>query len=391
MKKLTFLLCISSFICQSIFSQEKLSKQTPVEKFADLLINYSLKLKPNEKFLIRTSPEARELNLELYKKAILAGAYPTVLYDQDDDFREIYFQNANDDQLKYPNDLMLYELKHADAMLTIIASSNVKSLANINSERFQLVTITNKESVETWNARVSNNELRWCYTLFPTSAQAQDAEMGTLAYRDFVFNAAKLYDNDPISSWKNSSKDQNKWVNWLAGKKQISLKGTNIDLTLSVDGRNFIVCDGKENFPDGEIYSSPVEDSANGWVKFSYPVIFNGKEIYDLELWFDKGKVVKHRASKGDEFMTSILETDEGAKYLGELGIGTNYEINQFTKHMLLDEKIGGTIHLAIGIGLSEAGGVNNSLIHLDMLCDMKQSEIIVDGELFYKNGKFTK
>jgi aminopeptidase len=389
MKKLIFILFFSGLTFLP-FAQEKSSNQTPVEKFADVLINYSLQLKPNENILIITTPEARELNLELYKQVILAGAYPTLFYD-DDDFLEIYFQYASDVQLNHADDLWVYEFNHADALLTILAGSNINSLKNVSSEKLQLYTLSNKELSEIWNRRVENQELKWCLALFPTSAYAQEAEMGTLAYRDFVFNAEKLYDNDPISSWSNSTVDQNRWVNWLSGKRQIKLKGTNIDMTISVDGRKFIVCDGKMNFPDGEIFCSPVENSANGWVKFSYPVTFNGKEIIDLELWFENGKVVKHNASKGDEFIASILETDEGAKVMGELGIGTNYEIKRFTKRILLDEKIGGTIHIAIGNGFREAGGINNSIIHLDMLYDMKESQIIVDGELFYKNGKFLK
>lgn len=126
-------------------------------------------------------------------------------------------------------------------------------------------------------------------------------------------------------------------------------------------------------------------------MKFTYPIPYHGNEIIDLELWFENGKVVKHKASKGDELMSAILELDEGAKFMGELGIGTNYDIKRFTNHLLLDEKIGGTIHLAIGNGIKESGGLNNSVIHLDMVCDMKNSEILVDSELFYKDGKFMK
>jgi len=391
MKKLTSLLFFSVLSCLSLFSQEKSSNRTPVEKFADVLINYSLQMKPNEHILVLTTHEANELNLEIYKNAIMAGAYPYLIYE-DDEFQEIYFHNASNDQLKQANDLKIYALKHSDAFLLILASSNVKSLNNINSEKIFMNATANKEFNDIWFGQVKySKDFRWCAALFPTSAQAQEAEIGELEYRKFVFNAGKLNETDPINCWKNSSSDQNRWVNWLTGKNQIKLKGANIDLTLSVEDRKFIVCDGKLNFPDGEIFCCPIEDSANGWVKFTYPVIFDGKEILDLKLWFENGKVVKHQASRGNEFMTSILETDEGAKVLGELGIGTNYEINLFTKHMLLDEKIGGTIHLAIGHGFSEFGGVNNSIIHLDMLCDMKESEIIVDDELFYKNGKFIK
>ena len=166
------------------------------------------------------------------------------------------------------------------------------------------------------------------------------------------------------------------------------MHGANIDLTLSIKDRTFISCDGKENFPDGEIFTGPVEDSANGWIRFKYPAIFMGQEITDIELWFENGKVVKENASKNLELLTSSLNTDGGSRFLGELGIGTNYGITKFTKEMLFDEKIGGTFHLAVGAGYPETGSKNDSGIHWDMLCDMSESEVEVDGEVFYKDGK---
>jgi aminopeptidase len=166
-------------------------------------------------------------------------------------------------------------------------------------------------------------------------------------------------------------------------------KGSDIDLRLSIKDRTFIECSGRENFPDGEIFTGPVEDSVNGWVCFSYPGIYGGREVEDIELWFEDGKVVKEQASKGQELLTALLDTDDGSRYLGEWGIGTNYDIPRFTKNMLFDEKLGGTIHFAVGLGYPESGSQNESSIHWDMLCDMAESEITVDGELFYKDGQF--
>ncbi len=167
------------------------------------------------------------------------------------------------------------------------------------------------------------------------------------------------------------------------------IKGENVDLTFSIKNRSFENCDGKSNFPDGEIFTGPVEDSVNGYIRFSYPAIYSGQEVEDIELWFENGAVVKEKSSKGQELLTKMLNTDKGARFLGEWGIGTNYGIQQFTKNMLFDEKIGGTIHLAVGAGYPETGSKNESGIHWDMLCDMKESEIRVDGDLFYKDGAF--
>jgi aminopeptidase len=236
--------------------------------------------------------------------------------------------------------------------------------------------------------RAANLDLRWCYTLFPTNASAQDADMSLTDYQEFVYGAGLLEDPDPISAWKDEGKHQRELINWLSGKDLVEIIGKHVDLRFSINDRTFKEADGKYNFPDGEIFTGPVEESANGWIRFSYLAIYEGQEIIDVELWFENGKVVKEKAAKGEKLLTASLNTDSGARFLGEWGIGTNYGIKHFTKNMLFDEKMGGTIHLALGSGYPEKGSVNESAIHWDMLCDMADSEIKVDGESFYKNGK---
>lgn len=212
--------------------------------------------------------------------------------------------------------------------------------------------------------------------------------MSLAEYQDFVFNAGKLNEPDPVAAWKKEGERMAALVDWLKGRDQVVLKGKDIDLRMSIKGRTFIAADGHENFPDGEIFTGPVEDSVEGWVRFQYPAIYGGREVIDVELWFEGGKVVKEKAAKGEELLTSLLNTDSGARFLGELGIGTNYDIPRFTKNMLFDEKLGGTVHLAVGASYPETGGKNESAIHWDMLCDMNDGEITIDGELFYKDGK---
>ena len=201
--------------------------------------------------------------------------------------------------------------------------------------------------------------------------------MSLADYTEFVYNACMINDPDPVAFWKAEGEKQKKLVNWLRGKDKVVLKGSSIDLRLSIKDRVFIPCDGKLNFPDGEIFTGPVEDSVEGWVRFRYPAIEYGQEVTDIELWFEKGKVVKETATKNQELLTSQLNTDPGARILGEFGIGTNYGIPKFTKNMLFDEKLGGTIHLAVGSGYPESGSKNESGIHWDMLCDMNDAEII--------------
>jgi aminopeptidase len=208
-------------------------------------------------------------------------------------------------------------------------------------------------------------------------------------YQEFVYEAGFLNEPDPVALWRKEGEKQKQLISWLSGKDKVEIKGDNVDLTFSIKDRKFKEADGKYNFPDGEIFTGPVEESANGWIHFSYPAIYEGQEVIDVELWFEKGKVVKETASKGEALLTTSLNTDPGARYLGEWGIGTNYGIKRFTKNILFDEKMGGTIHLALGSGYPETGSENESAIHWDMLCDMADSEIIVDGDRFYENGKF--
>jgi aminopeptidase len=214
--------------------------------------------------------------------------------------------------------------------------------------------------------------------------------MSLAEYEDFVYGAAMVHLDDPVAYWRAKAAEQQRLVDWLKGKKQVEVKGENVDLTLSIKDRVFINADGKKNFPDGEIFTGPVRDSVNGWVRFTYPAIYQSREVEGVELTFEEGKVVKATAQKGEEYLNSVLDTDEGARYLGEFAIGTNEGIQQFTRNILFDEKINGTIHMAVGAGYPETGSKNQSSIHWDMICDMRSGgEIVVDGSLFYKDGEF--
>nr|MBN1228167.1 aminopeptidase [Anaerolineae bacterium] len=217
-----------------------------------------------------------------------------------------------------------------------------------------------------------------------------DAEMSLSEYEDFIYGAAMVHLDDPVAYWKQKSAEQQRLIDWLKGKDRVEVKGENVDLTLSIKDRIFINADGKRNFPDGEIYTGPVEDSVNGWVRYTYPAIYNSREVEGVELTFKEGKVEKATATKGEDYLNSVLDTDEGSRYLGEFAIGTSEGIQQFTRNILFDEKIGGTFHMAVGAGYPNTGSKNKSAVHWDMICDMRSDgEIIVDGELFYKDGTF--
>jgi aminopeptidase len=359
-----------------------------VTKLAQIMVDYSLGLKPGQQVWLRTAPVAQELNLAFYESAIKAGAL--VLVDQSiPGAEEAYYKYAPDRLLDFVPPYRKLVAETFDASLRVWADENTRSLAGIDPRRIARSRKAGAELFKTVMKRSAEGSYRWCVTVHPTPAMAQDANMSLTDYADFVYAAGMLNEPDPVAFWRAEGKKQEKLIAWLKGRKQVVLKGSSIDLTLSIENRRFEKADGLFNFPDGEIFTSPVDDSARGWVRFKYPGIFDGQEVEDIELWFEGGGVMKERASKNQALLTSLLNTDAGARRLGEWGIGTNYGITRFTRNMLFDEKIGGTIHFAVGQSFPECGGTNDSGLHWDMLCDMGDSEIKVDGDVFYRNGNF--
>lgn len=358
-----------------------------LNKLAQVLIKYSLAINQGEQLEIRTTPLAEELALLVYKEAIQAGAH-VIASIRLPGADEVFYKYATDEQLEYVSPVKKMITETFDNILVIGAEYNTRSLSGINPSQIARSRKANIELTNIFLDRAARKDLRWCYTEYPTYASAQEADMSLSDYQDFVFNAGLLNEPDPVALWKEEGAKQRRIIDWLKGKDKVELKGKYIDLSFSIKERKFKEADGKYNFPDGEIFTGPVEESANGWIAFSYPAIYEGREVIDVELWFEQGKVVKESASKGGNLLSTSLNTDPGARYLGEWGIGTNYGITQFTKNMLFDEKMGGTIHLALGSGYPETGSKNQSAIHWDMLCDMADSEIFVDGDLFYKNGQ---
>jgi aminopeptidase len=358
-----------------------------VTRLARVLVRYSLALGPGDEFFLVSTPLADELGLAVYREATEAGAHVSAL-NQVPGCDELFFKYAGDDQLDHVPRIMQLVAGEFDAILQVTAPANTRALSGVDPAR---MSRARKAQAGIWLRileRTANHEFRWCVTLYPTQASAQEADMSLGEYREFVYGAGLLDRDDPVAAWQAIGERQRKLVDWLAARERVAIRGANVDLDLSIAGRSFVEASGKVNFPDGEIFVSPVESSARGWVRFAYPAIYAGREVTDVELWFEDGRVVKERAAKGQDLLAAVLDTDAGSRTLGELGIGTNYGIRRFTKNMLFDEKMGGTIHLAVGAGYPETGGKNRSGVHWDMLCDMADGEITVDGELFYKDGR---
>lgn len=364
-------------------------KDTRVEKLADMLVNYSVSVKPGDKVLISAPSTAAPLIGEVYKKILQAGGLPMTWLGQPD-LSEILYTYASDEQLQYIPEPYKVFVETFDVEISMIADENTKALTNIDPQRMALRRKAWSDINHRYLERAANNELRWTLTLFPTHAHAQDAEMSLSEYEDFVFNACMPDINDPVSYWKRVYAQQEKVIEWLKDKREVHITAPETDLRLSIGGRKFINCACKENVPDGEIFTGPVEDSVEGHVYFSYPSIYGGRQVDGVRLWFENGRVVKATAEKNEDFLLKTIDTDEGSRYVGEFAIGTNEGINRFTGEILFDEKIGGSFHMALGEGYPESGSKNVSGLHWDMICDLRKGgQITVDGQLLYKDGKF--
>ena len=365
-----------------------------VQKFAKVLVEHSARIVPGDRVLIEATTAAEPLVRELFVQILEKGGIPhpmvsfpgMVPFIQDD----WYLTYANDTQLDFVPTFYKLAYDQFESRIRIHSATNTRATTSIDPVKAQRRSKANSIITETQMRRGGEGKFKWVTTLYPTEAYAQDAGMSLSDYENFVFGAVHAHEDDPIAFWKDTAAGQQKAIDFLAGKDVVTLQGPNVDLTLSIKGRKFNNSTGMYNMPDGEIYTGPVEESVNGWVKFTYPAIYGGVAVEGAELTFNRGRVDRATASKNEEYLVKTLESDQGSRYLGEFAIGTNFDINKFTGNILFDEKIGGTFHMALGAGYPETGSKNKSSIHWDMICDLRtDSEIRVDGELFYKNGQF--
>jgi aminopeptidase len=361
-----------------------------IVQIADVLVNYSLRLKPGETLLIRAESVAEPLIKETYRAALKAGARVATQIGLPG-MGKIFMDEANDDQINWISPLYKMAAEEFDAFLAIQADSNTREGTHFDPEKLAKLGKANQPTRDLFMKRAAEGKLKWCVTLFPTNAHAQDADMALEDYTNFVFNACLPDKNDPIDFWKRIETNQNRLIEFLNTIKEIRLVAPDTDLVVNVEGRTWINCCGHENFPDGEVFTGPVETKTEGHVRFTYPAVHNAQEVLNAQLWFEKGRVIKATADKGEGFLNDMLNRDEGARVLGEFAIGTNPGIQQFTRNTLFDEKIKGTVHMAVGMSYPESGGVNQSQIHWDMVCDLRNGgQLFADGKLIYQDGAFT-
>ncbi len=359
-----------------------------IERLARLLVEYSVDVQPDQLVAIHGSAVASPLLLEIYRQVVRAGGHPVPVLNLPG-ADEILLKEGSDAQLQMITPFQRSAIEDVDVSIRIMSDENTRTLSSVDPQRQQVAQISRRDLMKTMLHRSASGDLEWVITLFPTNAYAQDADMSLADYTEFVYQAGHLNEEDPVSYWKSVSTELDRLIEWLSTKEHIHLTGPDTDLMLSVAGRTWIKADGKRNFPDGEIFTGPVETYVDGHVRFTFPSQVQGREVEDIRLWFEEGKVVKATAEKNQEYLDRMLDADEGARRLGEFAFGTNFGITQFTKNILFDEKIGGTVHMAIGAGYPESGSKNESAVHWDMICDLREGgQATADGEVFMKDGK---
>ena len=361
-----------------------------LDKLAQVLVGYSTEVKAEQLVTICAAPLAEPLVVALYREVLRAGAHPIVFMAPEACAEELC-RLGSEWQLGFVSPIERLEAESADVAIHILATSNTQSLASVEPAKLALRNQARRGLMETFLQRAADGKLRWVVTQYPCHASAQAAAMALSEYEDFIFAAGMLDSADPATAWCEISKRQTALANFLSGVREIRIVVPHrTDLRLAVADRVWINCDGRNNFPDGEVFTAPIEDSTEGFVQFDFPAIHSGREAEGVRLHFRAGRVVGASASRGEDFLIRMLDQDPGARVLGEIGIGCNYAIQRYTRNTLFDEKIGGTVHLALGSAYPESGGKNASALHWDMVADLRGGgRIKADGQLISENGKF--
>ncbi len=368
-----------------------------IAKLADVLVHYSARVKQGDLVKIQGSALCEPLLAECYRAVLKAGGNPYI-HLVSEQAAEDFVRYANTEQLAFENPVSQHEIETIDVLISTWGSLNTRSLSNADPAKQAIASKARRTYLTTFMKRMAipvgkKGNLRWIGTMYPNHASAQDAEMSLREYEDFVYGAGLLDLKNPAAAWKAVSAKQQKVVQYLSKVNEVRFKtpqGTH--LTVGVKGRTWVNCDGKVNFPDGEVFTGPLEDATEGVVCYSFPSVYAGREVEGIRLRFKGGRVVDASATKNEDFLIKMLDQDKGARVLGEIAIGTNYRIQRGIKNTLFDEKIGGTFHAACGASIQESGGKNVSGLHWDMVCDLRQGGTIeADGRIISRNGRFTQ
>ncbi|MBJ7328780.1 MAG: aminopeptidase [Solirubrobacteraceae bacterium] len=352
-------------------------------KFADLLTGYCLDVQPGHQVLVRSTTLAAPLLLELQRAILEREAWPIIRAELPG-AAQLFYEHARDRQLDEPPDIAYYEARKAASHLGIQAPEDTRALADVAPEILQRAAL-GRQPIREITMRKT-----WCSTLWPTEALAEGAGMPLAEYEDFVSRALFLGQVDPVRAWGELREFQEQLIGRLKKAREIRIESDGTDITLDVKGRTWVNSDGRRNMPSGEVFTGPLETSANGTITFDVPSSPAGVHVTGVRLTFRDGEVIEASADEGEDYLRHALAVDDGAKRLGELGIGTNFGIDRPTGTILFDEKIGGTVHLALGRSYPETGGKNRSSLHWDLICDLRPGgRLYADGELVQQHGRF--
>ena len=358
-------------------------------KMAKVITEYSAPVKEGDMVVIIGGPHAAPLIESLVVAVMQRGGHP-VTNVQLPGLGELLFKLGNDAQLTWKNPFQALIYEKADVILSIEAPTNTHALADADPQRIALAQQANANLLQTLIGRIGDGSVKWTLMAWPTEAAAQQTQMGIHGYRQFLYEACGLHHPDPVAHWNDVRDMQVRMVEYLADKSHAEVKGPGIDISFDFGGRQWVSAHGELNFPDGEFFTGPIEDSVNGYVEFNMPSIYASREVEGVRFVYKDGVIVEASAQKGEPFLMTQLDMDEGARRMGEFAIGTNFGVDRVTGSILLDEKIGGSIHMAIGNSIPQTLGQNQSKVHWDMVHSMKDGgEIYIDGELFYRSGEF--
>jgi aminopeptidase len=364
-----------------------------MEKLADVLVGYSTAVQPGDTVLIEGALLSAPLLREVYRCVLRAGGNPITrvwLDGLSEAGPEYLLREAPEELLDIVDPARTDQLEECDVRIALYAEWNTKELSGIDPARQARWGRARQEVRDRFLQRAADGDVRWTLTEVPTHASAQDAEMSLEQFEDFVFRAGFLDRDDPVAEWQAFGRELDRLAGYLSGVEELRVVAEDTDLRMSVAGRTWVPSTGKENFPDGEVFTGPVETSVEGTIRFTYPAVFSGHEVQDVRLRFEGGEVVDATAASGQDFLSEMIAMDDGARRLGEFAFGMNDAVTAFSKNILLDEKIGGTVHLALGTGYPETGSQNRSGLHWDLVCDLRGGgEVYADGELVYRDGRF--
>ncbi|HZU14794.1 MAG TPA: aminopeptidase [Chloroflexota bacterium] len=360
-----------------------------VEKLADVLVNYCVAVQPGNWVIIQSGFPGEPLVDACVAKVLKAGGHPSPQFASQM-VGETFMREAGEEQLTFISPMTRASNEQADVSITIMAPRNTRAMSGIDPAKMAAQSRAIEPLMATMMQREAEGKFRWTGTAYPTEAGAQDAGMSLRAYEDFVYGAGLLDEDDPVAAWKAVGERQQRVADWLSDKKTIHITGPGTDLTVGVAGRTWVNDDGHANFPGGEVFTGPLEDATEGVIEFNYPGFYRGREVTGIRLVFEKGKVTDARAATDEAFLMEMLNLDEGARRLGEFAFGLNPGVQRFTKNTLFDEKIGGTLHMALGRSIPETEGQNVSALHWDIVYDLRSNGAVVtvDGQVFIKDGR---